>query len=563
MDTLQRLLTEIDGRGYKAYKQIQGEYRYADFKLSIDHVQGDPFADPSRCRIKVENSRLNLSSDFYSKKIRRTATEDFIGRRFASAIVQHVKGKRGSGKSGQITIATYGQQVLERNAVLLSEVGVEVRFQLALPANGRKVNAHQAQAMLFDELPRLVAASLLSLSQVMTDLQQFVDTVDDQQFLRDQLQSSGLVAFIADGSLLPRLSGIDDLPLPNGVSFLSPKTQRVQLERQHGSAIEGLGVFKGVTLIVGGGFHGKSTLLNALELGVYNHIPGDGRERVVIDSAAFKIRAEDGRAVTGVDISPFINDLPQAKSTAHFNTQNASGSTSQVANIMEALATGSRTLLIDEDTSATNFMIRDERMQALVSREKEPITPLVQRIRGLYQDQGISMVMVMGGSGDFFSSADHVIMLDNYRVRDVTREAKALAIDPPSDGREMYPVPLSPVRVVQARSLDPLDRQQRVKIQSYGVGSLRYGLEEIDMARIEQLVDSGQLRAIGYLMADGQQRLVHEPKDLVITLRRVLERVQSEGLDRVTPYIMGTLAMPRLQELVAAVNRLRRLELVE
>ena len=101
-----------------------------------------------------------------------------------------------------------------------------------------------------------------------------------------------------------------------------------------------MGIRKGITLIVGGGYHGKSTLLKALEAGVYNHIAGDGREFVITDDTAFKLRAEDGRSITGVDISPFIKNLPNKKDTVHFSTEDASGSTSQAANLMEALESG-------------------------------------------------------------------------------------------------------------------------------------------------------------------------------------------------------------------------------
>lgn len=562
MDNLLNLLDQIDNRGYKAYKRLQGDYRFPHFRLRIDHVQGDPFADPSRCRIFIKSGTINLDPALYANRIRCIALEDYIGRCFAAAITQYVKGGRGSGKSGEMTIAQYGQQVLERNAVLVDNGDVEVRFQLALPGDGRSVNATQAKVMLCDELVKLVQAVLQSVIEDSASVQRHVDSVEDQQYLRQQLTSRGLVAFVADGSVLPRVSGIDDRPLEQAVPFSAPDSMAVELDRLHGKPLRGLGIAKGITLIVGGGYHGKSTLLHAIERGVYDHIPGDGRECVVTDASAFKIRAEDGRAITGIDISPFITNLPQGKDTQQFSTQNASGSTSQATNIIEALATGAETLLIDEDTSATNFMIRDERMQALVAKDKEPITPLVQRIRELYEKKGISVVLVMGGSGDYFSVADAVIMMDNYIPKDVSSEAKALmnkAMQAEAGALNINPQK----RVPRARCLSAELRPGKDKIQAFETRALRYGQQEVELSRVEQLVDSAQLRAIGYLIRYSADRFSKQKIDLVEGMAEVLYDVKGGGLDQITPFIIGTLAMPRIQELVAVVNRMRELELID
>ena len=420
MDRLKQLLSSIDGKGYKAYKQLEGDYFFPDFTLRIDHVQGDPFADPSRCRLFINYDKVQPPHDLYALHQRKIALQDFLGRSFSKAISDHVRGNRGSGRSGQMHIVQYGQQVLERNALLVSDSGIEVRLQLALPANKRTIVAKQALIMFFDELPKVVQGGLAPLMDDMPTVKQFVDTVANQQYLRQQLTANKLVCFIADGSLLPRRSGVDNRPLSKGIMTKAPDSLAVELEQLDGTSVRGLGIKKGITLIVGGGFHGKSTLLQAIELGVYNHIAGDGRERVVTLDSAVKIRAEDRRAICNVDISPFISDLPQGKKTAHFSTQDASGSTSQAANIIEALSTWSQLLLVDEDTSATNFMIRDERMQALVAKDKEPITPLQQRITDLRDENQVSVILVMGGSGDFFSCADTVLMMDSYQIRDVT-----------------------------------------------------------------------------------------------------------------------------------------------
>jgi len=566
MQRLRKQLEAIDQRGYKAYKGLEGDFQFPDYLLRIDHVQGDPFADPSRCRIFITAATANIPTTLFNNRCRATALEDFIGRSFAAAINNKVKGKRGSGRSGEIAIARYGQEILQRNTVLVEDGNIEVRIQISLPAEGRSVSSKQALIMLFDEIPAVVATAIKPLKEDLSRVEEHVNSVEDQQALRSQLSENGLTAFIADNALLPRISGIDEHPLPDAVPFKSPSTLAIELQCPHTGTVCGLGITQGVTLIVGGGFHGKSTLLHAIERGIYDHIPGDGREQVVTDPSAVKIRAEDRRAITGVDISPFINNLPQQKDTQRFSTQDASGSTSQAANIMEALAVGSKTLLIDEDTSATNFMIRDERMQALVAKDREPITPLLHRIRDLNKEYGVSVILVMGGSGDYFGVADSVIMMDNYIAKDVTIEAHQLAHDVMPEGITFAPLKVDNIRRVEPQSINPRYRNKSERIQALDRRLLRYGASEIDLSRIEQLADNGQLNAIGYLISHYYRECIEiSPKqtDLVEGLDKILNRVEEQGLDTLPPYIMGTLAMPRLFELVATINRIRNLHLID
>jgi predicted ABC-class ATPase len=565
MDKLRQLISTIDQCAYKAYKRLVGDYQFPDFLLRIDHVQGDPFADPSRCRVFIKAAHADILKSLYNTRSRSIALEDFLGRSFTNAIQMHVQGHRGDGMSGEMSVAVYGQEVLERNAILINDGDIELRIQIGLPAIKRTVNAQQAIIMLFDELPAMVAKGLQPLQTNLIKVQQHVDSVEDQQALRKQLRDHNLVAFIADGSCLPRCSGIDEQPLAEAILFKAPESLAVTLEQPHGGVIRGLAIPQGVTLIVGGGFHGKSTLLHALERGVYDHIPNDGREKVVTIASAVKIRAEDRRAITDVDISPFIGTLPQGKNTRHFSTQDASGSTSQAANIMEALSTETTLLLIDEDTSATNFMIRDKRMQALVSKEKEPITPLVHRIRDLYQDNAVSVTLVMGGTGDFFGVADTVIMMDNYIAKDVSSEAKKLAHDVIPKGISFPPIKAQHLRIAPPHCLSPKYNDYREKIQAIDKRILRYGQAEIDVSQVEQLVDKAQLTAIGYLIRYYQQQLMQkdpEALDIVVGLQKALADIELEGMDCLTPYITGTLAMPRIYELLATVNRMRVLEII-
>ena len=553
-----RKIERIDRQGYKRYKELKGVYRFPAFTLSIDHVQGDPFAAPTRaCAVVPLKGRI--PEDFLRDAVGRTAVEDFLGRRFKEVKQGLIKGHRGIGKSGMIDIEAGTQKILKRNAVVVSDTSIEFRFVMGLPAAGRTILGKDAAAMFATEIPRILQKTLEIPREALT---RFVHTVRDQEALRAALSEKGLVAFVADGALLPRRSGVDDRPLPDGLPFASPEGLRVTLSTPYSGEIRGMGIPEGVTLIVGGGFHGKSTLLNALQMGVYNHIPGDGRERVVTLPDAVKIKASDGRYVEKVDISPFIHDLPFGKDTRAFSTENASGSTSQATGIMEALEVGCRLLLMDEDTSATNFMIRDERMQRLVPKGKEPITPFVDKVRQLHTDHGVSTILVMGGSGDYFDVADTVIMMDTYQPRDVTERVRKIIRETPSRRTPEGGDSFGGVghRIPLKTSFDPSRGRKEVKIDAKGRASLLFGHTRVDLDDMEQLIDISQTRSIGYLIHHAAQRYFDGQTTLDEALNRIYAEFEERGLDILLPYRTGNLSLPRKMETAQAINRMRSLK---
>lgn len=560
------ILARIDGKGYKAYIELKGMYDLGWFTLFIDHVQGDPFAAPSRIRVRVPQKIAGFPSSLYATKVTRVALEDFLTRRVAQSIKKLARGNRGTGKSGLLAVDTPGQEVLERSSMVVNNDWVEVRLFLGLPAHGRRILAREAREMLLEELPKVAEAALMYKHNPKEELAEHINTVEDAQWIRDQLSERGLVAFVAEGSILPRRSGISDEPLPRSraIPFQVPPTLQVTLDTPNHGPIAGMGIPRGITLIVGGGYHGKSTLLRALERGVYNHVPGDGREFVVTVPDAVKIRAEDGRRVEKVDISPFINNLPLGQDTVHFSTEEASGSTSQAANIIEAIEIGTSLLLIDEDTSATNFMIRDVRMQQLVAKDKEPITPFIDKVRQLYTQLGISSIIVIGGAGDYFDVADTVIMMAEYVPYNVTSKAKEIAEAYPTNRRLEGGTEFGEIkhRVPLPDSFNPR-KGHKTKIGARDIDELRFGTSEIELFAVEQLVDKSQTRAIGdaiYYAAkkycDGKRSL----KQIIDLLYRDLE---THGLDLVSPNPRepaGDYAWPRKYELAAAINRLRTLK---
>ena len=559
-EDLKRILQRIDGRGYKAYKDLQGMYDFAEYTLLVDHVQGDPFASPSRVRVQIPQRVAKFLPGTFSNKSREIALRDFLTRKFYKASKKCSRGKRGTGKSGIISIDRPGQEILERTSIVITKEHVEARFVMGLPAFGRKIAGRHAKAMFFEELPK-ISASVYFENLDQKALYCHIETAEDADFLRDQLEHLGLLAFVADGAVLPRVSGVDPRPLTGKVvPFKSPQSFRVAIKVPNAGSITGMGIPKGVTLIVGGGYHGKSTLLKALELGVYNHIPGDGREFVVTNPYAVKIRAEDGRRIEKVDISPFIGALPFGQSTHAFSTEDASGSTSQAANIMEALEAGSQALLIDEDTSATNFMIRDHRMQELVSKDKEPITPFIDKVHQLFQDLGVSTVLVIGGSGDYFDVADCVICMVEYIPYDVTEKARSIAekykAERAREGGEYFGKIKE--RIPLPRSFDPSKGRRKVKISSKGVRSILFGTHRIDLGALEQLMDKSQTQAVGNAIYYAT-RYMDGKRSLKEIVDRVQKDIKEKGLDVLSLYPVGTYAAFRVIELAAAINRLRTL----
>lgn len=557
-------LKNLDGRNYTSYKGIAGVYLFLDFTLFIDHVQGDPFASPSRLRVQIPQSIAGFPADTFLTKSREIALRDYLARMFREAALKEAS-KKGSGKSGEITVAAAGQEILERTAVIVNEQMVEARFTTGLPANGRRILGFQAVELLCDEIPRMVSKSLKFQSLDSAQLYRHIKTAEDADSIRNKLILGHHVAFIANGSILPRKSGVDQRRLERAIPFQSPKTLEATFDTPNSGSVTGMLVPAGTTLIVDGGFHGKSTLLNAIALGVYNHIPGDGREFAVSSPMAVKIKAEEGRSIQKVDISPFINLLPLGISTKDFQTANASGSVSQAANIVEALEAGARILLLDEDTSATNFMIRDKRMQQLIAKDKEPITPLIDRINALKDEHGVSTLIVMGGSGDYFDVADLVIGMKDYKPEDLTNEARAIAGEFPTGRAAESKGGFGAIkrRKLLLKSLDPSRGRKPVAVKTRKTDSIEFGTQEINLNAVDQLVDNGQLKAIGEALVFIKNDRQSPDLTLPEILNRVLFFIEENGIQGISQTPKGDLVRFRIFELAAAVNRLRGLVVLD
>ncbi|WMN98922.1 ABC-ATPase domain-containing protein [Vibrio parahaemolyticus] len=544
MDQLTATLKKIEKQNYRAYQQIKGQYDFTDFTLFIDHVQGDPYASASRFRATRAWSLTGLEWLKDESPAFQCAARDFIARSFEQFAKQE----------NTVSIALNGQTVLDSTAVLFTEEGIELRFRVNLPAEGRSVLGKKANNILTFHLPKFIRRATLERELDKEAMVKHCQVVEDQSALREQLEAHNLVAFVANGSVLPRIAGNCDLPMKEAVEFTAPESLQVTLHAPNKGYVTGLGIPKGITLIVGGGFHGKSTLLNAIERSIYDHIPGDGREYIVTDQKAMKIRAEDGRCVHHLNLSNYINHLPMGKDTADFSTQDASGSTSQAAWLQESIEAGATSLLIDEDTSATNFMIRDERMQALVAKGDEPITPLVDRIGQLRDELDISTIIVMGGSGDYLDVANTVIQMHDYQAVDVTEKAKQVIAQHPTQRHNESEESLQTFRprALNRVALMNILTDGKFRVSAKGKDSLRFGKEFTDLSALEQIESADEVNAIGWLWF----QLAQLPGWCNNPAKEIEEMLSGEWHASLPK--QGDLAKPRTLDVMAALNRMRK-----
>eukprot|EP00177_Eucheuma_denticulatum_P001668 GFKZ01003003.1.p1 GENE.GFKZ01003003.1~~GFKZ01003003.1.p1 ORF type:complete len:677 (-),score=90.76 GFKZ01003003.1:1653-3683(-) len=578
LQELADFLHRADHGPYPRYKDLIGEWELmGGVSLYFDRIQSDPYAPPSRATVRVSFRTARFESELYEGAVRRVAFCDFLTRKFWSAV--HGEGMdvgRGGGgwsgpKGGDLNVDKPSQHVLERTSCLLTKDAIELRFTVNLPARGRSIEGRQAAQLLTNNLVGVVKRALFRDAADVAQLRAHVVSVEEQEDLRSRvLGEMGLIGFVADGAVLPRKSGAEDEPMTGDavVKFKTPDNLALEVELKTGRRVRGMAIRPGISLIVGGGFHGKSTLLAALEVGVYNHIPGDGREFVCVDSTTMSVRAEDGRSVTGVNITPFINNLPFGKKTDCFSTPDASGSTSQAANIIEALEAGARVLLTDEDLAATNFMMRDERMKMLVPEAKEPITPMIDRIRSLYEEEGVSSILVVGGAGDYFEVSDMVVMMDCYVPKDVTKQSKIIA--------EKFPKRESPGLkrgVFKKRRPRKVTRDSLRRVYSGGRGRsvakvkgiIEFGAGEVDLSAVRQLVETSQTRAIAAALEKmgGMPKL--ESMGVTECVNEIMMDVNNRGCDGFTRRgeRVGNLARPRAVEVQAALNRVRGIEIAK
>jgi len=572
--------------------------------------------DKPTVTISIPVKMLNLNPEDYI----HVAAQDYILRTFKPYLdrlnEEIANRKRPAKENGKYYIYSPGGEVVKRNCVYFKEVErkyyqlrgygggktyrmyipdsfhpeempelhrppemcVNIMIQVQLPRPDSEFK--KSKRMLTSMLPE--AVDWFALEFDVYKLREAVELNKKQEEIRKWLRQSDCCAFIANGAILPR-KGNSPLPAENAVPFQSPEQNEIEI-----CGLKGMGIKKGVTVITGGGYSGKSTLLDAISAGIYNHIKNDGREFVITDDTAVKISAEDGRSVKNANLSPFIKWLPNGGDASHFYTEHASGSTSQAANIIEAANFGAKLFLIDEDKSATNFMIRDDMMKELIKRE--PITPFTDRVRQLYGEAGISTILVVGGSGEYLSVADTVIMMDEFYALNATEQAKEIyknAKQTPAISnkiRESAPfqkgafvdsfhVPSNQNWYCERRLITekftsyPRESEEvysgTERLEISDMGFIIIGDEKIDIRSLHNFISFAQITAVGYML----RYLEISCKEAVSDMQKMIDdlyiEIENKGIDFIYSNFFNCerwLDIPRKCELAAVINRMRQID---
>lgn len=559
-DRLRDKIVAINGKGFQSYQDLAGAYRFDRFVLYLDSIQSDPVAAPTRARVRVDQAEVQVPLDLCTTPAQQIALADFLARRVQEAIRKHVR-SRWSGRLAPLAIDAGGQTILARTACVLSEDAIEVRLAIGLPSEGRKVLARAAQTLLFEELPSVVAGGLVWMNLDGDAGRRHVALMDDYLALRDALAPLGLVAFLADGSVLPREPGFGDGSLrARAVPLHAPDELAVTVSLPHRGAVRGLGIRAGITVVCGGAFSGKSTLVAAIGAGVYPHVPGDGREYVATVPDAILLCGEPGRRIERVDVSAFFREVPQRHDVKAFAVEHATGVEAMAAATAEALEMRTGLVLCDEDDSAVAFLARDALMRQLIPGSQEPLTPLIDHLRPLWRSRGVSSIVATGGLGDYLAVADTVIVMNGFQPVAETARARTIVAGAglrEYDGPAASPSPRYPL----ARGFAGLRGRQRVEIRGRGV--LGVGRETVDLAGIRQLVDPSQARAAGGAILYAIEKGYF---DGTVSIAEAIDRVFAD-IDRSGLAVLALddevsveHAMPRRHEVAAILNRMRALQ---
>ena len=563
MKALYQKIRTLNGKNYGLYKSLaEKPWDFGDFVLEFLHVQGDPYAPASRVTIRAKLQILGYAAEWGGSFERRLALSDFLHRKL-SRLVQ----EKYPDKDAAVIFDVAGPEMLVRNSLWIDNGELRACLQVKLPGEGRKIQAELAAEILTMVLPDLVSAGLYYDKSDEGALQEHYRVLAERKEILSQLDACGLCAFVPDGAVLPRASGLGEMPLEKAIPFVAPEEMAVTLN-VCGREIRGMGIPKGISVITGGAFHGKSTLLQALTRSVYPHIPGDGREGIVIDETALRIGVEDGRSVRGTDLSMFVRDLPGGVSTKNFNTLSASGSTSEAANLLEAMEAGSRTFLIDEDSSAVNFLIRDIRVRKLLGDDREPLIPLTDRIKELAA-AGFSFILVAGACGDYLDLADNIIVMANYKAEC----AKLTPAPSTSSWRGEAPTgSTEPAEVTQPRSfvtyMQPLQKsvrptsavERQVKVKLAGDTLLQIGFLVSDTSRLNTLVDKQQRFGAGFLLLNLLQNAASNndaAQSVAGVAQKLCENIKNVGFRNLPQGMSREMSLPRPVDIACVAFRLR------
>ena len=560
------LLAELDGQAFSEYEQLVGDFDFNRYVIKCANIDVDsPDANSPVFSIRIPQTIAEIPEYLFDTPVRRTAMEDLLLRRLSSNIEAIANYDHNGIARRHIHTASPNQKILPRNALLLTSEYIEVYVQITLPVQQAivdgepmvSVDGEMAQHIFFDDLPEVVSNSLLYCNIDSAEADSFVNNMEDADRLRQHLGASGQVSFVAEGSLVSRLASAD-LPDYEQLSPVEIDEELIEdVEVPHIGTIRGLGIPNGLTLILGESNSGRIELVDALSQGIYNHVPGDGREHVVTVADAVNICAEVGRSVQQVDISAFASELSDGGNPSSYSSHSAGSFTSQAASTVEALEAGARVLIYDEHTSSSTFLSSDTRVSSLLGKSSR--NTLAACARRMVDELGISII-VSGSSlvAEMIPLADKILKVDNFRISDVTEEAKTLDIVPAQTADESVNLGamLSRSRWAMPSSIDPSIGREDLVIHTEDADFLQFGRSLIDLDTISQIADADQTRAIGFVLYYAKLRYMDEGYSLREILDLVDRDLSNEGLNTLVRDLRGDLARPRRYEVAAALNRL-------
>lgn len=537
-------LEEIDGRPYDQYQKILGDFDFSRYVLKIGQVQSSSDGEPTMLLVRVPQSVAGFPSRLFSSPVRKAALEDLLTRQVAMAIEEQCD-------SGLVSISEPTPQILPRTSLQVLQEYVEARMYIDLPGKGGRVNGEAAAAVFSEELPLIVSSALIYAYLEPEEVDEAIGVMEDADAIRQQLRKRGLMAFVADGSILPRDPADGESPLLGAVPFVSPPELLVEMQLPSGRTIRGMGIPSGVTVVVGSLNQGKSSLISALAEGVYNHIPGDGREYVITQPDAVQILAEPGRSVHRVDVSGFFPTLPNGQDPRQFSTSSADGPTSQAASVMEMLEVGAGALLFDEDSSAPEFFGSNAVIDELAGETADAVRPLAQHLRGLWEQQQVASVVATRSVGEYIAHADLVLVMRKFQPAVVTEVAKAQIPAAPVAETGLVARP----RSIVASTLDP-SRGKTDQFIAVMPSLLVFGRDVADLRALTQLVDSAQIEAIGLILYYARLRFMDSENTVASTLDFIDRDLGRDGLGCLSRDLRGDLARPRRFEVAGVINRL-------
>lgn len=550
---LKNILQDINGEDYQSYKSIEGEFLFNDFILYVDHVQDSPSSPPSKIRVKISQELALFPKDTYSNRSREIALRDFITRRFYDSI-------QSSQTTAFISIDCPGQEILEKTTAFVDESFVELRFDINLPSLDDKVASNLLEEIFFIKLPEILNNSIIYKNLEKEALYQHIETSEDADFLRNELENLRLIAFVAEHSILPRNSSTSSLPMESNeaVPFESPNNLKMDVELPNKGQITGMGLPRGITLIVGEKDQGKSTLLKAIEMGIYNHIPGDGREFVVSNPNSVQIVAEEGRSIKNVDISSFISSHASGNDTHSYSTENASADISQAANVIEAVELGADVLLIDQDSSADNFLIPSPALSNSNDKLNEGFTTYVNQARNIFNGYMVSSILVIDSSENYFDIADFAIQMKDYKAYDIELEESQFTDQNRVTNSDIFFGNI-PERIPIVESLDLEIQEREMKISPNENKCIQFGSTIVNLNYLDQLISISQIKAI-FETITYAKKYMDGNKSLRQVTSLVMLDIGRSGLDALNPMLSGEYAEFRKIELAAVINRIQSLK---